>query len=243
MSPDQRFRYTLERIRQDSDACVQFLYAWVAFHYSAARNRHACQKINENALYWNTVLGGLQTSLFIALGRLFDRNAKSHGLDELLRIAVREKHIFSATSLARRKAKESPGATWINEYVSGAHMPTSKDFARVRRHIASKRKLYLKNYAPIRNKVFAHSALGSLQKIDALFSRTNLGELQRLVLSVREIHDIFWQLYFNGHLYKPRRQVFTTKALLRRARKAHQKTMLPLPQELVKEAARVVSSL
>jgi hypothetical protein len=243
VSPEQRFRYTLDSVRRDSDACVQFLYAWVAFHYAAARNQTSRRKINENALYWNTILGGLQTSLFIALGRLFDRDKKSHGLDKLLRIATIERQIFSPSALARRKAQESPGANWINSYAASAHVPTAKDFARVRRHIASKRRIYIKNYAPIRNRVFAHSALGSLQKVDALFSRTNLGELQRLVLSVCEIHDVFWQLYFNGHLYKPRRPVFTTKALLRRARKVSGSTILPLPQEMVKRAVNVVNAL
>lgn len=243
MSPEQRFRYTLERVRQDSDASVQFLYAWVAFHHAASEKPAAQRKINENALYWNTVLGGLQTALFIALGRLFDRDATSHGLDRILRIATTERQIFSRAALARRKSKESPGANWINSYLAAAHVPTSSDFHRLRRYVAGKRAIYLRNYAPIRNKVFAHSALGSVQKIDALFSRANHGELQRLVLSIRQIHEILWQLYFNGRLHQPRRQIFSTRALLRHAGLSGRNVILPLPQQIVREVSEVVASL
>lgn len=243
MSPELRLRYTLEQVRVDSDACVQFLYAWVAFQAAASKSSQARQKINENALYWNTVLGALQTSLFIALGRLFDQDKKSHGLHKLLKIAIQQRQIFSRSALARRKTKESPGAAWIKAYAAAAHEPTLGDLQKLQRYVMTKRSLYARTYAPIRNKVFAHSGLGSLQKVDALFSRTNLGELQRLVLWLREVHDVLWQLYFNGRVYKIRRQVWTVGALLRRANRASQNVVLALPQQVVREATKVVSSL
>lgn len=243
MSPELRFRHTLEQVRIDSDACVQFLYAWVAFHKAASKSAHARAKINENALYWNTVLGALQTSLFIALGRLFDRDKKSHGLHKLLRIAILERHIFSKASLAKRKAKESPGATWINTYLADAYVPSLVDLRKLQKYVATKRLKYVKTYAPIRNKVFAHNGLGSLQKVSVLFSRTNIGELQRLILGVRQVHEVLWQLYFNGSVYQIKRQVWTVSALLRRARRARRNVILPLPQQMVKEVTNVVSSL
>jgi len=243
VSPELRFRHTLEQVRVDSDACVQFLYAWVAFHAAASKSLQARHAVNENALYWNTVLGALQTSLFIALGRLFDQDKKSHGLHKLLRIAIQERHIFSKAELAKRKAKESPGASWINAYAAAAYVPTLEDLRKLQRYVAKKRSLYTRAYAPIRNKVFAHNGLGSLQKVDALFSRTNLGELQRLVLALRQVHEVLWQYYFNGRVHGIQKPVWTVRALLRRANGASRYVVLPLPQQIVKDTTEVVSRL
>lgn len=198
MSPEDRFVRELEILRRESDAAAQFLYSWLAFHNYARESRAARMAINKNALFWNTTLGALQTSLFISLGRIFDKDPRNHCINRLLSEASENPQIFSRAFLAARKRKQSPGAAWIRTYVKDAYVPTAEDFRRLVRYVAKKRQIYEKAYEPIRHKIFAHSGAGSREKKDALFSKTEIGELQRLVLSLRAFHEAMWQLYFNG---------------------------------------------
>lgn len=232
----------LERVRKDSDSAVQFMYAWVSFNACAGETATILRRVNHNALFWNTVLGALQTSLFISLGRLFDRDSRSFGLDRLLKTAVRERQIFSRTALARRKAKQSPGANWINSYVRDAHVPTKEDFRRLLRYTGTKRRIYEKVYAKIRNQIFAHSGAVTWKRSDDLFSATNIHELQKLALSLSEIHEALWQLYFNGHSIRHRRRPYAL-ATLRRRTPRDRGVLLPLPQSIIRETYDVLSSL
>ncbi|TAK90762.1 MAG: hypothetical protein EPO06_07600 [Burkholderiaceae bacterium] len=199
MSPEERFVRELEHLRQDSDAAAQFLYAWLAFHAFAYGNRSTIIAINKNALFWNTVLGSLQTALFISLGRIFDKDPRNHCINRLLREATQNPQIFSRVALASRKRQQSPGALWIRSYAKEAYLPTANDFRRLSRYVANKRKVYERAYENIRHQVFAHGGASSKEKKDALFNGTQLGELQRLVLSLRAFHQAMWQLYFNGN--------------------------------------------
>lgn len=181
MSPEDRFLRELEQLRRGSDAAAQFLYSWLAFHKYASGRSPAVTAINKNALFWRTSLGALQTALFITLGRIFDKDPRSHGIDRLLSEAAQNPQIFSRVRQSGREA----------------YVPTPNDFRRLSRYVARKRKIY-KAYGRIRNKVFAHNDAQSSQKRDALFGKTQLGELQRLVLSLRAFHEVLWQLYHNG---------------------------------------------
>jgi len=240
MSPDARFERELEQLRRDSNAATQFLYAWISFHACAGRSTKILRGVNRTPLFWNTCLAALQSSLFIALGRIFDRNPKSHSLDRLLREAIQNPAIFSKSALAKRKAKQSPGATWINDYVKDAYVPTKADFQRLRRYAIKKRTVYEKAYEKIRHKIFAHSGAASRQKSDELFSKTNLHELQRLVLSMNELHEALWQLYINGRRPLFRRIAYTIAALQRRAAKKDHHS--PSVQEsMVQETSNVLA--
>lgn len=198
MSPEERFVRELEQLRCDSDAAAQFLYAWLAFHKYASGNRQTRMALNRNVLFWNTNLGALQTALFISLGRIFDKDSRSHCINRLIREASDNPQIFSKTSLAARKRRDSPGASWIKAYVKEAYIPTPKDFRRLSLFADRKRKIYEKAYEDVRHKVFAHNSAPSSEKKDVLFRKTQLGELQRLVLSLRAFHEGLWQLYYNG---------------------------------------------
>lgn len=198
MSPEDRFVRELEQFRRDSDTAVLCLYAWQSFRKFAQKDRSRRIAINRCALFWNTNLAALQASLFISLGRIFDNDPKSHCISRLLREAVQNPQIFSRASLAARKQRQSPEASWIKAYVQEAYEPTKADFQRLDRYVVAKRKVYEKAYEDIRHKVFAHGGAASTEKKNALFARTRLDELQRLVLSLKAFHEAIWQLYFNG---------------------------------------------
>lgn len=213
MSPEARFERELEQFRRNSNAAAQFLYAWISFHSCAKENINIRRSINEHALFWNTTLSAFQTSLFIALGRIFDRDPRNHTLERLLREATQNITIFSRRALTQRKERQSHGAEWIENFVRGAYEPTRKDIARFQRYVASKRAIYERVYRNIRHRVFAHSGITTRAQSDALFSRTNIRELQRLVLSLGELYETLWQLYVNGRRPVIRRSIYTVAAL------------------------------
>jgi hypothetical protein len=213
MSPEDRFKRELENYYRDATAAAQFLYCWIAFHHFVGRDAALRKDVNVTPLFWNTILGALQTSLFITLGRIFDEDPRSHSIHKLLDIAVNNQRIFSRAALAARKRKTSPGATWIKQYVRDASIPTSSDFDRVSRYVTVRVKTYGLTYKKIRHKIFAHAGAITDQGRDELFSGTKIAELERLVVSLCEVHEVLWQLLENGRKPVFRRSQYTVKSL------------------------------
>lgn len=227
MSPEARFERELEHLRRDCNSAIQYLYVWLAFNDYLSESKQALAAINRTPLFWLANMSALQASLFITLGRIFDKNPKSHSIDRLLREAIKNPAIFSKASLARRKHRQSPGAKWIRSHVSSAYIPTSADFRRLRRFVQAKRKIYGAAYGRIRHKVFAHNASGSSQKTDALFAKTKVGEIQRLLASLKAFYETMFQLYMNGQKPTIRQGgILSTKQMQRRpASHRHNETL------------------
>ncbi|MFM9843604.1 MAG: hypothetical protein ACKVOI_11605 [Dongiaceae bacterium] len=242
MTAEAWFERELEQLRRNSEAAIQFLYAWLSFHACAGDSQEIRRAINRTPLFWNTSLGALQTSLFIALGRIFDLDPKSHSLEAILLIVEKNPGIFSRPSLARRKAQQSPGAPWIDEYVQNAYVPDVSDFRRIRRFAQSRRSVYDKAYKKIRNKVFAHSGIATRLQSDELFGSTKIGELQRLVLSLRNLQETLYQLYMNGRKPQAMKVRYGVTAL-RRAASRNDHYSLPVQERIVVEAFKLLRSL
>ena len=155
--------------------------------------------MNEAPLFWNTNLGALQSSAIVALGRVFDLDRNSHGVARLLTVAHANLDIFSKQSLAARKRKDSVNADeWLPEYLKTAYEPCSEDFRRLKRHVATRRAIYETNYRPLRHKVFAHRGVATRVEVGELFAKTNIREMQQLLVFLGRLHEVLWQLYFNG---------------------------------------------
>lgn len=69
------------------------------------------------------------------------------------------------------------------------------------------RKIYEERYRDLRRKFFAHREVSDRAEIDALFGKTNIRELQRLLAFLESLSEALWQLFFNGHkpVLRPRR--------------------------------------
>jgi hypothetical protein len=197
-NPEELFANELEVFRTEAESAIQFFYSWLAVHAVAGEHKEVYQLLNRAPLFWNTMLGALQTSTFIALGRVFDQQS-THNLDRLLKIAQSNMVIFSKVSLARRKRAGSSNADeWLGEYLIDVYVPTAVDFRRLRSHVAKRRKIYEQNYRALRHHVFAHKVVSSKEDVQALFARTNIRELQQLLIFMRRLHEALWQLYHNG---------------------------------------------
>lgn len=192
------FENELEVFRTEAESAIQFFYSWLGVHAVAGGHKAVYRLLNRAPLFWNTALGALQTSTFIDLGRVFDQQSR-HNVDRLLKIAQSNMAVFSKDALAGRKRRGSANADeWLTDYLVDVYVPTADDFRRLRRHVAKRRRIYEENYRALRHQVFAHKEVSEKEQIQALFGKTNIRELQQLLIFLRKIHEALWQLYHNG---------------------------------------------
>lgn len=120
---DQIFTQELEIFRTEAEASAQFLYAYLAIHATAAQSSEVVDLLNTASLFWNTALGALQTSAFIAVGRVYDDDDGSHGLKRLLKLAEGNSQLFTLDALAIRKQGNSPTRPdWLDDYMTTAYV-------------------------------------------------------------------------------------------------------------------------
>ena len=195
---EDKFTHELEVYRTEVQGAIQFFYSFLAINASLTDNKKALDIVNKSPLFWNTTIGALQTSFFIALGRVFDQQS-NHNVDRLLKVAQENSEIFSAEALKNRKRAGSSNADeWIDEYMQIVYVPTALDFRRLRSYIKKYRKIYEKGYRDIRRKVYAHKELSVAEDVQALYAKTNIGEMQKLLIFLNRLYQALWELYHNG---------------------------------------------
>lgn len=199
MTPEQQFESELEIFRTEVETAVQFFYAYLTIHAVAGDTPTVYRLLNGAPLFWNTNLGALQTASFIALGRIFDLKSK-HNVERLLKIGQNNLGIFSKTALGARKKRADPGATsWLGTYLKDVYVPTPRDFRNLRSLVRKHRATYEANYRDLRHKLFAHKEVSDPVDVTALFAKTKVRELQRILISLLALYDALWMLFVNGH--------------------------------------------
>lgn len=195
---EDKFSHELEVYRTEVQSAIQFLYAYLAVNASLADNKPALKLVNKASLFWRTNIGALQTSFFITLGRVFDQHS-AHNVDQLLKITQENAEIFSKEALVNRKKSGSPNADeWLVEYMRDVYVPTAADFRRLRSYVRKYRKIYEKGYRDIRRKVYAHKELTKDVDVQALYAKTNIREMQKLLIFLNRLYKALWELFHNG---------------------------------------------
>jgi AbiU2 len=197
-TPDARFERELNIFRTETEQATQFYFALLAINDVAYEDKVVHALLNRTALFWNTCAGALQTSAFIALGRVFDKHS-AHNVDRVLRIAQESPQVFSKAALARRLERIDPRASgWIDEFVQDAYEPTPKDFRRLRTYVRKWQRIYEANYRDVRHKFFAHKETADETEVAELFRKGTNRELQQMFRFLGQLHRALWQLFFNG---------------------------------------------
>jgi len=209
------FTHELEVFRTEIEPAIQFFYVDHAMNGVLAKDKNTLAVVNRTPLFWVTTAGALHTSFFITLGRVFDQKS-IHNIDKLLSIAQTHNGIFSKESLERRKRADSENAAeWIDEYMKSVYVPTATDFRRLRKYVDKYKKIYKAVYIDIRNKVIAHKELSNVDDIHSLYAKTNIAEMQRLLIFLNKLYHSLWQLYYNGNKPVLRQMKYSVKRMLR----------------------------
>jgi hypothetical protein len=233
MPDDPRERLFLERLeifRQESAQCAQFLYSYLAIHAVAGRDENVRRGLNEEALFWNTVLGGLQCSLFIVLGRVFDPSSK-HGIASFLKLATESQPIFQQEALARRKG---------DEYAADAREPGPQRFARMERVVTGYSARYNTDYRELRSRVFAHR-VHTGDRVGQLFSKTNISELEQMVTFLGRFHNAWFNTFHNGSRLTLRPARHSVQAMLDRPR--GRAVVKPVQEEMTAATQRALAAI
>lgn len=211
--PSLKFEQELEVLRTEAEGAAQFFYSYLAIHAAAGDHQKVHRLLNGSALLWNTILGGLQTSTFIVLGRILDQNS-AHNVDCVLKIAQNHPEIFSRSALGKRKQGNlATPADWLPGYLAEAYVPKAADFRRLRAYVGKQRKIYNAKYRDLRHKIFAHKELTDSAAVSALFARTNIRELQRLIVFFSRLYIALWELFFNGRKPTLRARRYSLRAM------------------------------
>jgi hypothetical protein len=156
---EAEFERELEVFRAEAGAASQFFYAFLTVHAVAGDVPAVFKLLNTAPRFWNTNLGALQTSTFVALGRIFDQDS-AYNVGRVLKIAQDNAHIFSKAALGDRKRKSSPNRIdWLESYLRHSYVPTPSDFRRIRKLVRKYRRTYEEKYRDLRHKVFAHKVV------------------------------------------------------------------------------------
>lgn len=195
--PQGEFVRQLEVFRTECEAAAQYFYGYLAIHELARRNRRVFDLLNRNALFWNTVLSGLQTSALITLGRIFDPDQRTHNVSRLMALASNNPGIFSKSALASRLPLVDP-----TELDRTACEPRKRDFRLLKRQVQKHRVLYERNVRDLRRKMLAHKEVVDWNEVNALLSVTRVLEIQRILVFLISLHESLNGPFQNG--LKPR---------------------------------------
>jgi hypothetical protein len=196
--PEKAFAQELEIFRTEAEGAAQFFYTYLGMHEIAKRHKQVFRMFDEHALFWNTLLGSVQTSALITLGRIFDQHSE-HNIDTLLGIAQRNLSLFSKAALGKRKQGIEPRPPrWLTQYLLSTYEPTQDYFRRLRKHVHKHRRIYEKNYRDLRNQYYAHKQAADPSTVAALVAKTNTKEMERLFVFLLKLHYALQELFNNG---------------------------------------------
>jgi hypothetical protein len=182
-------------------ACWSF-YTWKSIKNIAAEDKKILHALNKNPLSWNIILYSLQNAFFSAIGRLFDTDRRTFSIHTLLRTCIENIDQFNKDALRERKIKGSnmDKLPWLDGYIEKSYEPKKVDFQNLKSEVSKKQKLYDSGCKPIRDKIFAHKELKEIKRVDELFRKIKIGEIQNLLCFLYQIEKIMFEILYNGRL-------------------------------------------
>jgi hypothetical protein len=195
---EHEFEERLVALDRDSRQAAVFAYTEFTIHHRAGSDFELIERLNLHAAFWNTVIGGLQGSAFVALGRMFDEDRSTYNIDGFLRYAETMKGIFSRKALEVRKVANGMSQTEARAYVADAWELGTNGLAELRKEFEAKREFFKERVGPIRHRVFAHAARITQEERNALFTGLFMRPLEELVVFTVRLHRAMFQLYHNG---------------------------------------------
>jgi hypothetical protein len=191
---ETEFERELEIFRTEEETAQQYFFSYCRL---AATNDDVLKMMNTTPLFWITTHHAMLLSVFVALGRIFDRNSK-HNINNLMSTASKELSAFSLAALVARKRAAGLTQEEAAAYVIGKHELTPSDLRHLRKKIASWRRVYEDRYSDVRHKVFAHKALSNLAEVNELLAKTKIDEMKALFAFMSALHSTLWEAFHNG---------------------------------------------
>ena len=193
---EKDFEKELEAFRVNIETATQFFYAFQAIHYLLSQDKVADDLMKRTPVFWNTNIGALRDAMFIALGRIFDKDGRTHNIFRLMEMAEDNPQLFKLSS--PRWAKRNLDDQILTFDIKSIYEPQPQDWQRLCGYVCKWDSVYRKNYKPIRDKVLAHRERINSAKKTQLFEQTSYVELEKLFAFLDALYETLWNLYGNG---------------------------------------------
>ncbi len=107
--------------------------------------------------------------------------------------------------------------------------------------MAARRRIYESKYRPLRHKLFAHKQAADHADVEALFAKTNIRELQQLMVFLTRFHEALWQLLHNGRKPNLRPARYSVKRMREQPSPEHRRHAVQ--ERLIHETEHFLKSL
>src|SRR5260221_7463584 len=116
---------------------MQSFYAEQGIHNDARDSRSVYEALNRNAASWKITSRALQANALIVIGRISDKDSRTHGIRRLLNLAANHHEILSEAALEKRKRPQA--GQWTDELMRTAYLRTKRDFSCFQAHAETQR--------------------------------------------------------------------------------------------------------
>jgi hypothetical protein len=173
------FERELKIFAAEEETAQQYFFSYLLLRDLPAQDANVLREMNSNALFWITTRDALLLSAFVALGRIFDQKSK-HNIDRLMKITRESISAFSKKALAARKVAGGLTEEQAAAYVADCHELTTSDLRSLRKEIKSWRSVYVARYRDIRDMVYAHKELSTVDEANNLMASAKIKEIKDL---------------------------------------------------------------
>ena len=186
-----------QEFQNEVGTAVASFLLWKKIHESTA-DKKILTALNITPTSWIIIRHSLQVTFLITLHRLLETDDECVTAEQLLRTCISDMSIFSKDALKLRKDPDNKKPDWLDNYITTAYLPTVKDMQKLRGELRKRRNTFNNIYRPIRNKLIAHKVIDHIDKSEELYSKTNITEIEDILVFLNALKETMFELYING---------------------------------------------
>lgn len=191
-----------DEYRKEVNIMASSYYAWKNINKAAASSQDFVNALNANSWIWNISLHSLQVTFFLALGRIFDNDARSFTARMYVEKCRSNINEFTKAELEKRRLAENGGERpdYMADLLARAHEATAGDFDTLLTKVDAYHGIYEDKYKKIRHKFMAHKDYASINLQDSFFANTSLDDSEKIINFLDGVREFIFQLHQNGRL-------------------------------------------
>ena len=214
-------------INEVEDA-LQSLYIYIEMDKFADKHPLALRRMNKHPEFWLSIRHAQQTNFMVTLGRVFDTDRRSHSIHRLLKEMTRHPEYFTRDAFANRRRGSSPGADpeCLADYLKDVFEMDRAALEKLSLALEPISDKYEQNFAPIRNKLFAHRDILDRAGINALVSKGLIVDLEEILHFLHDLLECIFQLIYDGRKPELGRGVYNYRTRAKEATESVMKRLL-----------------
>tara|TARA_R110002095_G_scaffold190414_9_gene168115 strand:- start:168 stop:836 length:669 start_codon:yes stop_codon:yes gene_type:complete len=175
-----------------------------AFYYhvlvdeQVKQERYLLKGVQNTPQFWQDYRLSNLLCAVIILGRIFDKNGRTHSLKSLIKNAEKSED-FSLESLRERKGEGLKEiSVSVDEYLSDVHILDQEDWAQINDFAQSIRVVWNSHFKDIRNKIFAHEEKLNGEQKSEYFKKAQYAKLEEIIEKLLTLENVLFHSYHNG---------------------------------------------